>query len=46
MTGLLRSTIDCITGIASSFPTNIMKYDYVPSQRTCVRGCLVRGTKD
>jgi hypothetical protein len=32
MIGLLRLTIDCIAGIASSFPTN--KYNYVPSQHT------------
>jgi hypothetical protein len=34
MTDLLRSTIDCIAGTASSFPTNIMKYDCVLLQRT------------
>jgi hypothetical protein len=34
MTGLLRSTIDCIAGTTSPIPTNIMKYDCVSSQRT------------
>jgi hypothetical protein len=34
MIGLLRSTINCIAGMALLFPTNIIKYDCVPSQRT------------
>jgi hypothetical protein len=36
MTDLLRFTIDCITGTISSFSINIMKYNYIPSQRTCI----------
>jgi hypothetical protein len=32
MTGLLRSTTNCITGTTSPFPTNIMKYVSVPLQ--------------
>jgi hypothetical protein len=36
MTGLLRSTIDYITCTTSSFSTNIMKYDCVLLQCTCI----------
>jgi hypothetical protein len=36
MTGLLRSTIDCIVGTTSPFPVNIMKYDCVSSQHTSI----------
>jgi hypothetical protein len=42
MTGLLRSTIGCIAATASPFPTNIMKYDCVPFQRTGISIILVK----
>jgi hypothetical protein len=36
MTSLLRSIIDCIANTVSPLPTNIIKYDYIPSQRTSI----------